>query len=196
MKFKIMRPLMRAGRSRTYQPGMLGWSLGIGLFVGFSPTVGMQVVICIAFCLAWNYFSKARMSMPAMVIGSFVVNPLTMAPTYLLYYQVGCQVMECRLRLNREFFISLDSITELGFSIAGPIILGSLPFMIVGLPVGIYLATGSKAARGTARRRPVRVAARPSSRPPIRDAPGGFDLQGRSLRLAHGRHIIYMYFLY
>lgn len=156
MKFKILRPLMRAWRSRSYRPGTLGWSLGIGLVIGFSPTVGIQLLICIGFCLAWNFWSGFKLNLPVMMVGSLVVNPLTMAPTYWLYYTIGCLAMECRLRLNQEFFISLDSIGQLGFSIAAPVILGSLPFMILGLPLGVYLGNkAEKLLEARLRRRPV-----------------------------------------
>lgn len=161
MKFKILRPMMRVWRSKTYRPGMLGWSLGIGMLIGFSPTIGLQVVLCIALCLVWNRLHEIKLNMPAMLVGSLVVNPFTMAPTYLLYYQLGCQVVECRFRLNEEFFMSLDNVMQLGSHVAVPIVLGSLPFMIVGLPVGIYLGNRVEGLLETRRRsRPERLRAR------------------------------------
>lgn len=161
MKFKILRPMLRTWRSKAYRPGMLGWSLGIGLVIGFSPTVGLQALICIAVTLAWNRFHSAKMNLPAMLVGSLVVNPFTMAPTYLLYYQVGCQVVDCHLRLREEFFASLGSITDLGTTILVPILLGSLPFMIIGLPLGLYLGNRIEALlEARRRRRPARLALR------------------------------------
>ena len=140
MKFKILRPMMRVWRSKAYRSGMLGWSVGIGMFIGFSPTIGLQMLVCIALALTWNRFHEIKLNLPAMLVGSLVVNPLTMAPTYVLYYQIGCQVITCRGRgVNEEFFLSLSNVTQLGWGIALPIIIGSLPFMLVGLPVGVYL---------------------------------------------------------
>ena len=161
MKFKILRPMMRVWRSKAYRPGMLGWSLGIGMFIGFSPTIGLQMVICIAFCLAWNRLHEIKLNLPAMLVGSLVVNPLTMAPTYLLYYKIGCGVVDCRFRLNEAFFASLTNIMQLGSHVMVPIILGSLPFMIVGLPVGIYLGNKVEGLLEARRqRRPERARAR------------------------------------
>ncbi len=161
MKFKILRPMMRVWRSKSYRPGMLGWSLGIGMFIGFSPTIGLQMVICIAVCLAWNRLHDLKLNMPAMLVGSLVVNPLTMAPTYLLYYQIGCSVVDCRFRLNEEFFASLTNIMQLGSHVIVPIVLGGLPFMIVGLPVGIYLGNRVETLlESRRRRRPERARAR------------------------------------
>jgi uncharacterized protein len=161
MKFKILRPMMRVWRSKTYRPGMLGWSVGLGMAIGFSPTIGLQMVICIALCLAWNRLHEIKLNLPAMLVGSLVVNPFTMAPTYLLYYQIGCSVVDCRFRLNEAFFASLSNIMQLGPHVIVPIVLGSLPFMIVGLPVGIYI--GNKVENlleSRRRRRPERARAR------------------------------------
>lgn len=161
MKFKILRPMMRVWRSKTYRPGTLGWSVGLGMFIGFSPTIGLQMVICIAFCLLWNRLHHIKLNLPAMLVGSLVVNPLTMAPTYLLYYKIGCGVVDCRFRLTEAFFASLTNIMQLGSHVMVPIIIGSLPFMIVGLPVGIYLGNRVEKLLETRRRkRPERARAR------------------------------------
>lgn len=172
MKFKILRPMMRVWRSKTYRAGMLGWSLGIGMVIGFSPTIGLQMLICIAISLLWNRFHAIKLNLPAMLVGSLVVNPLTMAPTYVLYYQIGCQVMECRLRLNEEFFLALGHITQIGPGILYPIIIGSLPFMLIGLPVGIYIGNRVEALLEARRRR----------RPERRAARGKLTATGRSTR--------------
>ena len=163
MKFKILRPMLRTWRSKAYRRGMLGWSLGVGLVIGFSPTVGLQALICVAVTLAWNRFHSAKMNLPAMLVGSFVVNPFTMAPTYLLYYKIGCQVVDCHLRLREEYFASIDSITSLGGHILGPILIGSLPFMLIGLPLGLFLGNRIEVfleARRRRRRRPAERRAR------------------------------------
>ncbi len=161
MKFKVLRPMMRFWRSKAYRPGLIGWSLGIGMVIGFSPTIGLQMIICIAFCIAWNRVHSSKLNLPAMLVGSLVVNPLTMAPTYVLYYQIGCRAVECRLHLNEEFFGSLGNITQLGTGIIVPILLGSIPFMIAGLPIGIYIGNRVEALL-EARRHRRRHARRPA----------------------------------
>lgn len=162
MKFKILRPMMRVWRSKSYRPGMLGWSVGIGMVIGFSPTIGLQMLICIGFCLLWNRLHEVKLNLAAMLVGSLVVNPLTMAPTYVLYYQIGCQVVQCgRHQVSEAFFLSLSNITDLGWGIALPTLLGSVPFMLVGLPVGIYLGNRVEALLEARRkRRPERARAR------------------------------------
>jgi hypothetical protein len=53
--------------------------------------------------------------------------------------------------------MSLDNITQLGTGIIVPILLGSLPFMIAGLPIGIYLGNRVEALLEARRhRRPAR----------------------------------------
>jgi uncharacterized protein (DUF2062 family) len=162
MKFKILRPMMRVWRSKSYRPGMLGWSVGIGMLIGFSPTIGLQMLICIGFCVIWNRLHDLKLNLPAMLVGSLVVNPLTMAPTYVLYYQIGCQIVECgRRQVSEAYFLSLGNITDLGWHIALPILFGSLPFMIVGLPVGIFLGNRvEELLERRRKRRPERLRAR------------------------------------
>jgi uncharacterized protein (DUF2062 family) len=170
MKFKVLRPMMRFWRSKAYRPGLIGWSLGIGMVIGFSPTIGLQMIICIAICLGWNRLHSSKLNLPAMLVGSLVVNPLTMAPTYVLYYQIGCRVVECHLSLNEEFFMSLGNVTQLGAGIIVPVMLGSIPFMIAALPAGIYLGNRVESLL-EARRLRRRSARKPASQAKVGGAP-------------------------
>lgn len=57
--------------------------LALGLLVGFTPTMGAQIVICgvLAYVL--------RVNVPVAIAGTFVTNPFTAALIYPLLYQVG-----------------------------------------------------------------------------------------------------------
>lgn len=138
MKFRLLRPLLRVWRSKAYRPGTLGRSLSIGMVVGFSPTVGAQAVICLIFGLIWNRLSEIKLNLPAMLVGSIVVNPLTMGPTYYLYYKIGCLFRVCE-PIATDHFASLGAITDLGQAIVIPVVIGSLPFMLAGAPLGYWL---------------------------------------------------------
>lgn len=151
MKFRLLRPLLRAWRSKAYRTGTLGTSLGIGMVIGFSPTVGAQAVVCLVAGLLWNRFSEIKMNLPAMLVGSIVVNPITMGPTYYLYYKAGCLFQTCKIEIDTEHFASLGAITEVGHAIIWPVVIGSIPFMIAGFPVGYWL--GNKAERFLEKRR-------------------------------------------
>ncbi|MCB2053273.1 MAG: DUF2062 domain-containing protein [Geminicoccaceae bacterium] len=139
MKFKILRPMLRAWRSKSYRQGTLGLSLAAGMVIGFSPTVGLQVVICLVAGFLWNKFSTIHLSLPAMLVGSMVVNPLTMGPTYFVYYKIGCVALACDVAMSADAFASFSSITEMGETILAAVSLGSVPFMLAGIPLGIFL---------------------------------------------------------
>lgn len=121
-------------------PGVISRSMAMGMAVGFSPTVGLQAVICFFVALLCNRFWRPAMfDWVIALVGSLVVNPLTMVPTYTFYYWVGCQLMTCGTMVE---FSDAEHIKDFVFALGGgtlAIILGSLPFMIAGLPGGYWL---------------------------------------------------------
>lgn len=151
MKFRLLRPMLRAWRSKAYQSGTLGRSLAIGMVIGFSPTVGAQAILCLIFGLIWNRVSDLKMNMPAMLVGSIVVNPITMGPTYFLYYKIGCLFTTCYLDMSAEKFGSFGAITDFGQSIIIPVVIGSIPFVVAGAPIGYWM--GRRIERFLDRRR-------------------------------------------
>lgn len=62
---------------------VLARGVAVGLFVGLTPTVGVQTVLMLAACLL------LRANFPAAFLASWVSNPLTMAPLYLAYGLIG-----------------------------------------------------------------------------------------------------------
>ena len=139
MKFRLFRPLLRVWRSTTHQEGAIGRSLAFGMVIGFSPTVGAQVVVALVLGLIWNRVLVNKVNLPIAIVGTAVVNPITMAPTYLLYYQLACSVITCETALTAQTFASLSAITDLGTDIIVAVCVGSVPFMIAGLPLGLWL---------------------------------------------------------
>jgi len=57
--------------------------IAVGLFVGLTPTVGIQTVLMLGACL------PLRANFPAAFFISWVSNPLTMAPLYVVYSFIG-----------------------------------------------------------------------------------------------------------
>jgi len=131
--------MLKLWRSKTYRPGTIGRSLAFGMVVGFSPTVGLQMVICLILTLLWNRFVSSHINLAAALVGSMVVNPLTMAPTYLAYYKIGCTVVTCTVELNMEAFASIGSFFDLGLTVLVSLWIGGILFMIASIPVGLYL---------------------------------------------------------
>ncbi len=61
----------------------LARGVAVGVFVGLSPTVGFQTLLMLLGCVA------LRANFPIAFLVSWVSNPLTMAPLYLGFNQVG-----------------------------------------------------------------------------------------------------------
>jgi uncharacterized protein (DUF2062 family) len=61
----------------------LARGVAVGLFVGLTPTVGIQTVLLLCACLL------LRANFPVAFIASWVSNPLTMGPLYVAYAVIG-----------------------------------------------------------------------------------------------------------
>jgi len=137
---RIVTKVMRQGRRMTLSHGVIARSMAMGMVVGFSPTVGLQMVICLIIVLIVNRMTgRYLFDMVISVIGTLVVNPLTMVPTYSLYYLIGCRAMSCSTIVEFESEHQVQQmLTTLGDG-ALAIFVGSIPFMVVGLPLGYWL---------------------------------------------------------
>lgn len=65
----------------------LARGVAIGLFVALTPTVGLQTLLMLAFCLL------LRGNFPLAFAVSWISNPITLAPLYLGYYLLGERVL-------------------------------------------------------------------------------------------------------
>lgn len=119
---------------------MIPRSICMGMAVGFSPTIGLQMVICVLLSILVNRFWRPHtFNVIIALVGSLVVNPLTMVPTYTLYYLIGCQFMSCSAHVE---FQSASQIETILFNFGEgsiAILIGSVPFMAIGFPVGYWL---------------------------------------------------------
>ncbi|MDZ7748415.1 MAG: DUF2062 domain-containing protein [Halofilum sp. (in: g-proteobacteria)] len=78
----IERVLRRSGCLSVHRRA-LARGVAVGLFVGLTPTVGLQTVLMLVACIA------LRANFPAAFLASWVSNPLTMGPLYLAYALIG-----------------------------------------------------------------------------------------------------------
>jgi len=119
--------------------GVISRSMSMGMVVGFSPTVGLQLVICLILSFVANQFRPSTFNTVIALVGSLVVNPFTMVPTYTFYYFLGCQMRGCTQPVEFEHANQIERLLMTGGDGAITIMLGSIPFMVVGLPVGWWL---------------------------------------------------------
>ncbi|MCP4192313.1 MAG: DUF2062 domain-containing protein [Planctomycetaceae bacterium] len=125
-------------------PHRLALGIGLGVFVAFTPTVGIQMLI--AGFLSWLIGANKAVSVAVV----WISNPGTMIPMYWYCYGIGCAILTLK-PVDRSWWSELTAPppgwwAAVSFywsrflGIAGPLWLGAL---IVGLVCGYatyYLA--------------------------------------------------------
>ena len=110
-------------------PREIARGFALGLFIGFSPTMGFQIAmgVFIAALLKWNKFAAA--------IGVQVTNPLTAPFVYGFTYLVGAKMIGLEQPFIRKDAFDLNNIVAI-FDKAPDIILAlTIGGVVVGLPV-------------------------------------------------------------
>ncbi len=79
---KVRRWLHQSG-CLTFKREPIARGVGIGLLIGFTPTVGFQTAMMLGACL-W-----LRGNFPVAFAMSWVSNPVTLPPMIYAYYQLG-----------------------------------------------------------------------------------------------------------
>ncbi len=146
-RFFRFRPLFRwIIRLRSSSRAIAG-GLGLGAFIAFSPTYGIQIFLALFLATAFNCNRAATL------IPIWVTNPVTIVPVYSFNYwlgtffwegpeisQVSRQLMDIAKELARlDFFAVFDQFAlflHLGRDVVIPLIVGSL---ITGLVAGILV---------------------------------------------------------
>ena len=65
-------------------PHRIALAFGVGVFIAFSPLLGLHTVMALGIALAF------RLSKAAMILGIYVNNPWTIAPMYMGGTLLGC----------------------------------------------------------------------------------------------------------
>jgi len=68
-------------------PHRLALGVGLGVFVAFTPTVGIQMLLVV--CGAWLLKANKAVGLPVV----WISNPATMLPIYYAFYWVGRQML-------------------------------------------------------------------------------------------------------
>jgi len=81
------RTLLRYVLSLDDSPHHIALGTAMGMFIGLTPTVGIQMAITIAvYYLCLPFF---RFNCKAAIVTVYISNPLTMVPLYWFDYRVG-----------------------------------------------------------------------------------------------------------
>jgi len=124
-------------------PRRISMGMAIGVFIGMTPTIPFHTLLVFAFVLPF------RQNLTAALLGTWVMNPITLPVFYFIEYELG------RLLLGWERFaivfnnIDFGSILEIGWEIFYPLQIGGLimaPFFAV--PAYFITYHAIKAVRG------------------------------------------------
>ena len=137
-----MRPVLRWIIKLRSSPRAIAGGLGLGIFIAFTPTVGVQLIL--SFVIA-TFFNLNR---PAAIIPVWITNPVTVAPIYTFNYWLGTKIWEGpplsevsglfinigRTMAYLEFWDIKDqfhAVLQMGREILIPLILGSVTIGLV-----------------------------------------------------------------
>ncbi len=81
-----MRPVLRWVIKLRSTPRAIAGGLGLGTFIAFTPTVGIQLILAFMFATLFN------MNRPAAIIPVWITNPVTVAPIYTFNYWLGSKI--------------------------------------------------------------------------------------------------------
>lgn len=117
--------LIRLARIQS-EPDAIGRGMALGLFIGFTPTFGFQMILAIVFAFL------LRQNKIATFIGVFVTNPLTAPVIYGLEYEVGRVLLGYPPIYHSH--IKYEKLFAMGLQFATPLLLGCL---VLGIPCSI-----------------------------------------------------------
>lgn len=146
-----MRPVLRWLIKLRSSPRAIAGGFGLGTFIAFTPTVGVQLILAVVVATLFN------MNRPAAMIPVWITNPVTVAPIYTFNYWLGAKVWEGpplsevsglfidigRTMARLEFWDIKEqflAVLHMGKEILTPLLLGSI---FVGTIAGfiIYILT-------------------------------------------------------
>jgi len=120
--------LIRIVRLRA-TPNDIAKGMALGLFIGMTPTFGIQMVIVLALAVL------LKQNKIAALLGVWVTNPVTAPVIYGLEYEIG-RVLLHLPRPHMQLQFNYESLVTLGWQVVIPLCLGSLIFGLVIAAIG------------------------------------------------------------
>jgi uncharacterized protein (DUF2062 family) len=68
-------------------PHRIGLAFGVGVFIAFSPLLGIHTLMALGVAFAF------RLSRAAILVGAYINNPWTLAPLYMAGTLLGCALL-------------------------------------------------------------------------------------------------------
>jgi len=138
-----LRPLLRWILKLRSSPRAIAGGLGVGVFIAFTPTIGIQIFLAIIVATICN------VNRPAAIVPVWITNPVTVAPVYSFNYWLGSLIWPGPpLSEVSKMFVDIGrALTHLDFwDIMEPIIAMYhmsdeilIPLMIGSIVIGLVL---------------------------------------------------------
>ena len=148
-----LKALLTLGGCLHWECGTVARGVAIGLFIGLTPTVGIQTLLMLIGCIALRgYF-------PAAFAVSWISNPFTLFPLYWLFHWIGEIIFGHLLRPDLFFAPVIDN--AMRDALLG--LLGSL--LIAGPAAALGYTLVIRIGKRWTQRRPIKKMAPQSTRP-------------------------------
>jgi len=136
------RVLMRSVLALDDSPHAIALGAAIGIFVGLTPSVGIQTILIVALALICRRF--VYFNVTAAMLTTYVSNPLTMVPMYYFWYRLGTWFVPGNATVDQfEAIMEFEGLAgwwqatcSLAVQVGMPMIIGSLLIA----PIGAFIA--------------------------------------------------------
>ena len=105
-------------------PDEIAKGFALGIFIGMTPTFGVQMVIAIFFAFL------LRENKLAAIIGVWITNPITAPFIYAAEYEFGRRLLQME-PLSFDIDFTFESLLSLSWDILAPLLVGSLVFGVL-----------------------------------------------------------------
>ena len=151
IKDKFINPVLHS----TAPVPEVSLGVAVGVFLGLTPTVGVQMYLVAMFWTIYRYVFNKRFNLPVGVAMVWISNPLTMVPLYYLFLLTGYWLMDTKNVLSYELF--KENITRvfeadgtiqmiikgtqfLIVDLGWPMIVGSIVYAVPGFLISYFLS--------------------------------------------------------
>lgn len=135
------RTLLRSVLALDDSPHAIALGVAIGIFVGLTPSVGVQTIMVLAIVVLTRPFFYFNGT--AAMASTYISNPVTMAPMYYFWYRLGASVLGSDANVNFDALLEFEGLagwwaatTALAVKVGWPMLLGAL----LTAPIGAVIA--------------------------------------------------------
>lgn len=136
------RTVLRNVLALNDSPHAIALGVAIGVFVGLTPTVGVQTILILGLVVATRKFMYFNAT--AAMASTYISNPITMVPMYYGWYRIGAWFSSGSMTAAEfENLLQFDGLAgwweamcALGSQVALPMCVGAL----LTAPIGVAIA--------------------------------------------------------